>query len=204
MVNWTDHALTQLRHVHDYIKQDSPLYAKKQAVIESRLPDDLKRLRLRDYQPSDFNPIHQLLNDEEVTQYLFDNRVFSPSDTQQFITQTFCKTTAILGNQILLNKHNHAFIGITGIQKCESFLSNDYEFGFAIKKADWGKGYASEIAWFLIQFAFERMKLNRIIATTHPDNKASLHILQKLGMRELFKLEIKNRGLRVVYVKYNN
>jgi plasmid stabilization system protein ParE len=25
MVKWTDHALTQLRHIHDYIAQDSPL-----------------------------------------------------------------------------------------------------------------------------------------------------------------------------------
>lgn len=29
MVKWTDHALAQLRHIHDYIAQDSPLYAKQ-------------------------------------------------------------------------------------------------------------------------------------------------------------------------------
>lgn len=29
MVKWTNHALTQLRHIHDYIEQDSPLYAKR-------------------------------------------------------------------------------------------------------------------------------------------------------------------------------
>ncbi|MFI3186929.1 MAG: type II toxin-antitoxin system RelE/ParE family toxin [Methylococcaceae bacterium] len=29
MVKWTDHALQQLRHIHDYIVQDSPLYAKR-------------------------------------------------------------------------------------------------------------------------------------------------------------------------------
>ena len=29
MVNWTAHATTQLRHIHDYIAQDSPLYAKR-------------------------------------------------------------------------------------------------------------------------------------------------------------------------------
>ncbi|MDY0050519.1 MAG: type II toxin-antitoxin system RelE/ParE family toxin [Halothiobacillaceae bacterium] len=28
-MKWTDHALTQLRHIHDYIAQDSPLYAKR-------------------------------------------------------------------------------------------------------------------------------------------------------------------------------
>ncbi len=29
MVKWTNHALTQLRHIHNYIEQDSPLYAKR-------------------------------------------------------------------------------------------------------------------------------------------------------------------------------
>jgi plasmid stabilization system protein ParE len=29
MVKWTRHALTQLRHIYDYIAQDSPIYAKR-------------------------------------------------------------------------------------------------------------------------------------------------------------------------------
>lgn len=35
MVRWTDHAKSQLRHIHDYIAQESPLYAKRvtQALV---------------------------------------------------------------------------------------------------------------------------------------------------------------------------
>lgn len=29
MVTWTHHAKTQLKHIHDYIAQDSPFYAKR-------------------------------------------------------------------------------------------------------------------------------------------------------------------------------
>lgn len=29
MVKWTAHAKTQVRHIHDYIAQDSPLYARR-------------------------------------------------------------------------------------------------------------------------------------------------------------------------------
>ncbi len=29
MVKWTDHANSQLRHIHNYIAQDSPLYARR-------------------------------------------------------------------------------------------------------------------------------------------------------------------------------
>lgn len=29
MVKWADHAPAQLRHIHDYIAEDSPLYARR-------------------------------------------------------------------------------------------------------------------------------------------------------------------------------
>ena len=47
MVKWTDHALVQLRHIHDYIAQDSPLYARRVAetlVSKTLGLDELPRL----------------------------------------------------------------------------------------------------------------------------------------------------------------
>ncbi len=46
MVKWTIHAKTQLRHIHDYIFEDSPLYAKRvsEALVHKTLGlDDLPR-----------------------------------------------------------------------------------------------------------------------------------------------------------------
>lgn len=39
MVKWTDHALGQLRHIHDYIAQDSPFYARRvsEALVNKTL-----------------------------------------------------------------------------------------------------------------------------------------------------------------------
>ena len=47
MVKWTGHSLVQLRHIHDYIAQDSPLYAKRVSdalVRKTFLLDELPRL----------------------------------------------------------------------------------------------------------------------------------------------------------------
>ncbi|MDT4332152.1 type II toxin-antitoxin system RelE/ParE family toxin [Methylomonas sp. MED-D] len=47
MVKWTDHALGQLRHIHDYIAQDSPIYAKRvaEALVAKTLDlDQLPRI----------------------------------------------------------------------------------------------------------------------------------------------------------------
>jgi plasmid stabilization system protein ParE len=46
MVRWTQHALAQLRHIHDYIAQDSPLYAQRvsQALVSKTIGlDELPR-----------------------------------------------------------------------------------------------------------------------------------------------------------------
>lgn len=39
MVRWTKHAKTQLRHIHNYIAEDSPLYAKRvtEALVQKTI-----------------------------------------------------------------------------------------------------------------------------------------------------------------------
>lgn len=47
MVKWTAHAIIQLRHIHDYIAQNSPLYAKRVSdalVRKTFLLDELPRM----------------------------------------------------------------------------------------------------------------------------------------------------------------
>lgn len=46
-----------------------------------------------------------------------------------------------------------------------------------------GHGYATEAARALVNFAFETLRLQRIVATTEFDNFASQAVMRKLGMR---------------------
>lgn len=46
MVRWTRHAKRQLRHIHDYIAQDSPIYARRvgEALVKKTIAlDELPR-----------------------------------------------------------------------------------------------------------------------------------------------------------------
>jgi len=67
MVSWTDHALAQLRSIHDYIAQDSAIYAKRvsEAVV--------KRTQHLDELPYKHRKIPEI-NDaqfREVSQYTY-------------------------------------------------------------------------------------------------------------------------------------
>ena len=59
------------------------------------------------------------------------------------------------------------------------------EFGlfYAIAPACRRRGYAAEAAGALIGYAFTRLRLGRIVATTSYDNAASMGVMRRLGMR---------------------
>jgi len=46
-----------------------------------------------------------------------------------------------------------------------------------------GRGLATEAAWALVRFAFDVLKLGRILAGTDYSNLASIAVMRKLGMR---------------------
>jgi RimJ/RimL family protein N-acetyltransferase len=46
-----------------------------------------------------------------------------------------------------------------------------------------GHGYATEAAAAMISYAFESLRLRRIVATTEHDNARSLNVMRALGMR---------------------
>lgn len=57
------------------------------------------------------------------------------------------------------------------------------EVGFMLGRAHWGRGYAQEAVRAVLRFALEAMDLHRVEADTHPDNAASLRLLERLGFR---------------------
>lgn len=56
---------------------------------------------------------------------------------------------------------------------------------WAVAPANQGRGYATEAARALIDFAFGEMRLGRIVATTDHENVRSTAVMRKLGMRIL-------------------
>lgn len=57
------------------------------------------------------------------------------------------------------------------------------ELGYALGINYRGRGYASEAAAGLMEYAFTELGLHRIQATTSADNSASYKVMERLGMR---------------------
>ncbi len=59
----------------------------------------------------------------------------------------------------------------------------EWEVGWAVHPDEWGKGYATEAAWHVIDWAFRELNLHRVVADCHAFNAASIRVMEKLGMR---------------------
>ena len=58
----------------------------------------------------------------------------------------------------------------------------EVELGYRFVQRAWGKGYATQAARVIRDHGFEKTGLEEICAVTHPDNSASQHVLQKIGL----------------------
>jgi len=57
------------------------------------------------------------------------------------------------------------------------------ELGFALRRAAWGQGLATEAVTALLHFCFETLGLHRLEADVDPDNARCLRLLERLGFR---------------------
>jgi len=61
--------------------------------------------------------------------------------------------------------------------------SIEFELGYALKASYRNKGYATEASSALIKYAFEKIKVRRILARTDIENTESRKMMKRLGMK---------------------
>ena len=57
------------------------------------------------------------------------------------------------------------------------------EIGFVLAKRNWGKGYMTEAAQTLIDWALKQDEIFRVCAFCDLENRASARVLEKIGMQ---------------------
>jgi ribosomal-protein-alanine N-acetyltransferase len=146
------------------------------------LPIDTARLRLRDFVNSDFTAVCTYSSDPRVTKFLFfgPRNEDSAADYLEDLLASQKEEPRARFELAVEERSSQRVIGACDLSLIER---NVVDLGYMLGLVDWGKGYATEIALALIDAAFFDLRADRIISTVDVNNKASIHVLEKIGMR---------------------
>lgn len=77
-----------------------------------------------------------------------------------------------------------SFVGIVGLTRAtfDAQFTPCVEVAWRLCAEHWGHGYATEAARASLALGFEQLGLDEILAWTTPGNRASLRVMEKIGM----------------------
>jgi [ribosomal protein S5]-alanine N-acetyltransferase len=144
---------------------------------------ETKRLSLRRFTVDDAPFILTLLNEPSFLRYIGDKKVRELEHARQYILNgpVASYERNDFGPYLVELRESHAPIGMCGLIKREELPEPDV--GFALLPDFCSKGLAFEAAAAVLRDGRERLKLERILAITTPDNDASIKLLLRLGLR---------------------
>jgi len=146
------------------------------------IPDiETERLILRGPTEADLRDwIACIWSDAEVMRYMprMDD---SPDAFAKAVLAGFTNTREQhqAGAWVITDKADGHFMGHCILRYREAV--NDHELGYALGRAFWGKGYATETARALARYGFEHANLERIFAVVIPENVPSARVLEHVG-----------------------
>ncbi|WP_017314893.1 GNAT family N-acetyltransferase [Mastigocladopsis repens] len=149
-----------------------------------------QRLIIREWIPeADAAQAFEIYGDPEVVGFLSVNKPEESVATQraalQRLVDRYVKLNNGSGVWAIVEKQTGEIVGTVLLKQLpdkEGKPTQDFHVGWHLKKAAWGKGYATEAGRGAIEYGFNILKLPVIYAVATPDNYASIRVTQKLGM----------------------
>jgi [ribosomal protein S5]-alanine N-acetyltransferase len=147
------------------------------------LPLRTKRLEIRAFEPSDLEALHAVYGDPEVTRHI--PAYPTIEHTRRALDVHVREAQA--GNHAfwaLIERESGDLIGDAGLGLVEG-KGPEVELGYTLGPRWWGRGYATEAARAVRDYAFGPLGLAEVVALVRPANAASIHVLEKIGMERM-------------------
>ena len=157
-------------------------------LMQSPVQLETSRLFLRPFQENDAIDMAVILGDPEVMRHIGRGTPKTFEETVDYL-QFLLRHEAAYGFSLwaMVRKNDDRVIGQCGLWHLEK--TGEVDLAYTLAQDCWGQGYATEasIAWLDYAFGFGQelghgLDLPRIVAISKPENRASIRILEKLGM----------------------
>ena len=144
-----------------------------------------ERLLLRPFEGGDLHALHETQSDEEVVRYLYHD-ARSIDEVRAVLARKIAGVTIAgegdgLSAAVVLRETGQLVADISLWLVSEGH--QQAEVGFVVHPAHQRRGYATEAARPMLDFAFATMGVHRVVGRTEARNTGSARVLEKLGMR---------------------
>jgi RimJ/RimL family protein N-acetyltransferase len=149
---------------------------------------ETSRLVLRPFTLDDVDAAYAALESHPDT-WKFDPGYQRTRDQRAALIRKYAENNDPLecGTLAIELKATGTLIGYAGLQfyilPREPRATPEIELYYKLARDAWGHGYAAEACRALIGFAFDTLRLARIVTITHRENTPSIKLLERLGMR---------------------
>jgi len=149
------------------------------------------RMTLRPFQLTDASALFAWVSDPEVMRFMP-----IPTGLDHSLEQTIARVQRYMGYQeqygfsrwLIFDRATNVPIGDAGLLHMAE--SGEIELGYRFAKPWWGQGRATEVAAAWRDYAFGPLNLSAIVAFAEVENRASLRVMEKLGMQFLREHEL--------------
>lgn len=142
---------------------------------------ETERLYFRELDVQDSESFYRLNNNPNVIRYTGNSAFKTIEEAYLFLENYHDYALNGYGRWAVIAKANDEFLGWCGL-KYDGDL-DETDIGFRFFEEKWNKGYATESAKACLDYGFENLKLKKIVGRAMQDNKASIKVLEKIGLQ---------------------
>jgi ribosomal-protein-alanine N-acetyltransferase len=156
----------------------------REVPVGDRLTLETERLVLRPLSADEAGSLHRISNEPNVRRYLWDDEAISEATLNSLIAQSdrmFSEEKiGVFGVRIRGREDLLGFCGFVRLGGME-----EPELWYELTQEIWGRGIATEAAQACVRYALKEVGMERVIAGADAPNRASLRVIEKLGMKYL-------------------
>lgn len=143
---------------------------------------ETRRLYMREYEDNDLEAMVPVFSDPDHMKYY--PAPFTREQTQKWITRNQHRYQRDgYGLWVVCLKEGDRVIGDCGLINQTVSGKVQVEIGYHIHPQYGGRGYATEAAIACRQYAFEVLKLDKVVSIIAPGNQASIRVAEKTGLQ---------------------
>ena len=140
---------------------------------------ETERLILRPFKESDVDAVFAMRADADVMRYIRE-----PQKRQEAINWIKLVSSRWenegIGLCAVILKETNELVGWCGLWQLVE--TGEIEVGYAIAKNYWRRGFAAESAMASLEYGFNELNLDKIVACANPLNEGSQAVMRKIGM----------------------